>query len=98
MIIWLLNAEFLIFSIVKAQKLEMRLVHLTDGPINELRDQVMTQNDNGLGYGNLMNSPFVTEQDILANLKKSTKRFEKARMSFDAPIVPNLCLIENKNR
>ena len=51
----------------------MRLVHLTDGPLIELREFVMSQNnDVGLGggpaVGSYLNSPFVTEQDIMANL------------------------------
>ena len=66
----------------------MRLVHLTERPLEEVCDFYLTQ---GLGA-----RAFNTSQsDIMAEVKQTFKRFEKARIQLDAPIVPNLVLIDN---
>ena len=80
---------------VKAQKLEMRLIHITDGPLVELKEFVMAQ---GSGAGGLSNPFASTDQDVINDIKRTFKRFEKAKIEFDAPIVPNIGLIDNVSR
>ena len=90
-------------SVVNANELEMRLVHLTDAPLTELKDillmpngsQNMEEHMRGMGMS-LNNLGFIqTEQDVMTELQTTFRRFEKAKIAFDAPIVPNLCRIEN---
>ena len=72
----------------------MRLVHLTDRPLMELKDNIVGQGTPGA----TLNSPFIsTEQDVIADLQQTFKRYGKAKIAFDAPIVANLCLIDNKD-
>ena len=67
----------------------MRLVHLTERPLEEVRDFTLSQ---GLG-GRAFN---ISEADLMAEIKQTFKRFEKAKIQLDAPIVPNLCLIDKQ--
>ena len=52
-----------LICVVKANELEMRLVHLTDAPLTELKDILLTQNgsqnmeDNMRGMGMSLNNP-----------------------------------------
>ena len=77
---------------VKGHELQMRLVHLTDQPLMELKDELVAQGKPGAA----LNSPFIsTEQDVIADLEQTFKRYGKAKIAFDAPIVANLCLVDN---
>ena len=74
---------------MKANELEMRLVHLTDAPLTELKDIILTQSGTYPSF-------IETEQDLMTELQTTFRRYEKAKIAFDAPIVPNLCHIENR--
>ena len=64
---------------------------MTEGPLNELKAYAMSQ-------GTLGNTFNATDSEVNADIKQTFKRYEKARISFDAPIVANLCLVDNKAR
>lgn len=67
-------------------------MHITEGPLNELKEFVLGQ---GAVAGGLFAS---SDEDVVNDLRRTFKRFEKAKIEFDAPIVPNLGLIDNSSR
>ena len=71
----------------------MRLIHLNDGALMELKDAIVAQGQ----CAATLNSPFISsEQDVIENLMQTFKRYSRATISFDAPIVENLCLINRQ--
>jgi len=64
----------------------MRLVHMSEGPLNELKAYMET----------LDNTFNLTENDVSQDIRQTFRRYEKARIGFDAPIVANLCLHDNR--
>ena len=83
---------------MRENKLDMRLVHFTDGPLQELAAQVKSQGSLEASRNYLGNPFYSTDEDLLDDLRKTFKRYETAKIEFDAPIVPNLSLIRTKKK
>ena len=84
-----------IFSVVQGNELEMSLVHLTSEPLDELRQRIEAGDNHCAGLISHPNS-FVrdttqtAENDI--ELQSFFKKFQHAKLTFEAPIVPNISL------
>lgn len=76
----------------------MRLVHLTKGPLSELSSLVAGESS---ARGSARHAPFASafmksEAEVESDLEDTFRRFEKAKLTFDAPIVQNLELRPNR--
>ena len=76
----------------------MRLVHFTEGPLHELASFVKSQGSLEKSRAFLGNPFYSTDQELMEDLRKTFKRYEMARVDFDAPIVRNLALVRTKKR